>query len=80
MQTVTADDPADASQVRLIREHLTEEAARFGRGDFGDPASIHGERMPGLRELSAATGGSRSPTRSSPTAPDSPTPPPTPPW
>ncbi|GIH81095.1 hypothetical protein [Planobispora longispora] len=53
VQTVTADDPADASQVRLIREHLTEEAARFGRGDFGDPASIHGERMPGLRELSA---------------------------
>ncbi|MBG0830096.1 aspartate carbamoyltransferase [Planomonospora sp. ID67723] len=52
VQTVTADDPADAAQIRLIREHLTEEAARFGRGDFGDPASIHGGQMPGLRELS----------------------------
>ncbi|GII04381.1 hypothetical protein [Planobispora takensis] len=53
VQTVVADDPSDAGQIRLIREHLTEETARFGRGDFGDPASIHGSSMPGLRELSA---------------------------
>ncbi|GIH95151.1 hypothetical protein ACFFMN_35875 [Planobispora siamensis] len=52
VQTVVSDDPSDAGQIRLIREHLTEEAARFGRGDFGDPASIHGPSMPGLRELS----------------------------
>ncbi|MDH2426025.1 hypothetical protein [Sphaerisporangium sp. TRM90804] len=51
VQTVSADDPGDARQVRLIREHLTEEAAGFGRGDYGDPASIHGGDMPGLRDL-----------------------------
>ncbi|MEQ4720449.1 hypothetical protein [Nonomuraea sp. B19D2] len=53
MQTVTAKDPADAQQIKLIREHLTEEVARFSKGDFGDPASIHGGEMPGLRELEA---------------------------
>ncbi|MBB6345871.1 hypothetical protein ACWGH8_29530 [Nonomuraea muscovyensis] len=51
VQTVTADDPADAQQVKLIREHLTQEASGFSRGDYGDPASIHGTDMPGLREL-----------------------------
>ncbi|MBG0823281.1 hypothetical protein HS048_21350 [Planomonospora sp. ID91781] len=51
VQTVTSDDPADAEQVALIREHLTEEAAGFSKGDYGDPASIHGGDMPGLREL-----------------------------
>jgi hypothetical protein len=51
VQTVTSDDPADGEQVRLIREHLTAEAAGFSRGDYGDPASIHGGEMPGLREL-----------------------------
>ncbi|MGN9837262.1 hypothetical protein ACTMTI_03955 [Nonomuraea sp. H19] len=51
VQTVTADDPADAQQVNLIREHLTEEAAGFSRGDYGDPASIHGTDMPGLHDL-----------------------------
>lgn len=51
LQAVTADDPADARQIALIREHLTQEAAGFSRGDYGDPASIHGTDMPGLREL-----------------------------
>lgn len=51
LQTVTADDPADAQQVTLIRQHLSEEAAGFSEGDYGDPASIHGGEMPGLREL-----------------------------
>jgi hypothetical protein len=51
LQTVTADDPADAQQVKLIREHLAEETAGFSKGDYGDPASIHGGEMPGLREL-----------------------------
>ncbi|MGC5010884.1 hypothetical protein ACLQ2R_08985 [Streptosporangium sp. DT93] len=51
VQTVTSEDPADTEQVTLIREHLAAEAARFGKGDYGDPASIHGAGMPGLREL-----------------------------
>ncbi|GGS88565.1 hypothetical protein GCM10010156_53810 [Planobispora rosea] len=51
VQTVTSDDPADTEQVTLIRGHLTAETARFRSGDYGDPASIHGGEMPGLREL-----------------------------
>jgi hypothetical protein len=55
-QVVTADDPGDAEQVRLIREHLAQEAAAFERGDFGDPATVHGEQMPGLAALRAGAG------------------------
>jgi hypothetical protein len=36
-QTVTANDAADTTQIRLIRGHLREEAAKFSRGDFTDP-------------------------------------------
>jgi hypothetical protein len=53
VQTVTADDPNDDAQVRLIRQHLDEERARFAEGDFDDPARIHGMDMPGVAELSA---------------------------
>ncbi len=53
VQEVVADDPTDEGQVLLIREHLEEEAEAFGRGDLSDPAAIHGEDMPGLRELEA---------------------------
>jgi hypothetical protein len=56
VQTVTADDPADAQQIKLIREHLTKEAAGFSKGDYGDPASIHGTGMPGLRDLEQGHG------------------------
>ncbi|WP_433796217.1 hypothetical protein [Actinoplanes sp. CA-252034] len=51
VQTVVADDPHDATQVTLIRAHLAAEAERFRRGDFTDPAAIHGSRMPGLQQL-----------------------------
>ncbi len=51
VQKVVADDPNDAEQVALIREHLEEEAAAFRRGDLSDPSQIHGEEMPGLEEL-----------------------------
>ena len=54
VQTVTADDPGDATQVGLIRTHLREEEAKFTKGDFGDPTTIHGSAMPGLKELQAA--------------------------
>jgi hypothetical protein len=52
-QRVVADDPRDRDQVRLVREHLRKEAGAFRRGDFSDPAAIHGGRMPGLAELRA---------------------------
>ncbi|HKH03556.1 MAG TPA: hypothetical protein VKA65_00220 [Acidimicrobiales bacterium] len=53
VQTVVADDPSDAANVSLVREHLTDEAERFAAGDYDDPAAIHGEEMPGLAELEA---------------------------
>lgn len=51
VQTVVADDPQDATQITLIRQHLTEEVERFRRGDFTDPGRIHGNEMPGLEAL-----------------------------
>jgi len=53
IQQVTAHDPADTEQIRLIRAHLQHEATKFRSGDFSDPAAIHGPAMPGLAELRA---------------------------
>ena len=50
LQQVVSDD-GDAEQIRAVREHLAEEAARFAAGDFHDPAAIHGHDMPGLHDL-----------------------------
>jgi len=58
-QTVTANAASDTQQVRLIREHLREEAGRFARGDFADPAAIHGHEMPGLEALRRGAAGIR---------------------
>ncbi len=52
-QRVIADNTNDSTQIRLIREHLRKEAAAFKRGDFADPAAIHGNAMPGLAALKA---------------------------
>lgn len=57
VQRVTADDPDDAEQVALVREHLADEAERFAAGDLDDPAAIHGDEMPGLAELEAGHAG-----------------------
>ncbi|MDQ3689398.1 MAG: hypothetical protein M3406_05060 [Chloroflexota bacterium] len=40
----------------MIRSHLQDEADKFRRGDFGDPATIHGDTMPGLEALRAGFG------------------------
>jgi len=37
----------------LIQSHLKEESERFRKGDFSDPAKIHGDDMPGLAQLKA---------------------------
>jgi hypothetical protein len=52
VQTVTVHD-ADPKQVVLVRSHLRKEARAFARGDFTDPASIHGGAMPGLAAMHA---------------------------
>lgn len=54
IETIKANDPRDAEQVRLVRSHLAEEAERFARGDFSNPARIHGNHMLGMGQLAAA--------------------------
>ena len=51
LQRVVAKDAGDARQIRLIRDHLRKEAARFAAGDFADPMAIHGMHMPGIGVL-----------------------------
>lgn len=53
VQIVVADDERDHEQVARIRRHLAEERERFARGDFDDPAAIHGHDMDGLAALRA---------------------------
>jgi hypothetical protein len=53
IQRVVERDPSDTGQVSLIRHHLKREAERFQRGDYSDPAKLHGADMPGLKELQA---------------------------
>ena len=53
VQKVVADDPGDAANVAAIRGHLEEEANAFSRGEYFDPAQIHGGDMPGLAKLEA---------------------------
>ncbi len=52
-QRVVARAPVAGEQVAMIRQHLAHEAAGFAKGDFGDPARLHGASMPGLSELAA---------------------------
>jgi len=44
----------EATQIALVRSHLLQEAAMFARGDYSDPAYIHGTAMPGLARLKSA--------------------------
>ncbi len=53
-QRVVARRSSDASQVKLVRQHLQEIRIQFLKGDFSGPAHIHGQDMPGLAELKAA--------------------------
>jgi len=51
VERVIVRDADDKDQVALIQKHLQHEAEAFQRGDYSDPASLHGEDMPGLMEL-----------------------------
>ncbi len=57
IQRVVAKDPADASQVRLIREHLHDIQTQFQKGDFSGPSHVHSDEMPGLAALKSARAG-----------------------
>lgn len=52
VQSVVSSD-GDPHRIALIRSHLRKEAQAFARGNFSDPASIHGMTMPGLARLNA---------------------------
>ena len=51
VERVVAKDSRAADQIALIQQHLRHEAASFQRGDYSDPAMLHGAAMPGLKEL-----------------------------
>lgn len=53
VQTVITKDPADADQIALIQQHLRHESEMFQQGNYADPATLHGESMPGLKEVQA---------------------------
>ena len=52
-KVVVRGDTPEPAQVQKIRHHLAMEAAAFQKGNFADPAHLHGAAMPGLRELQA---------------------------
>lgn len=51
VQRVVTKLPGAADQIVLIRQHLQHEAENFQRGDYADPARLHGSDMPGVKEL-----------------------------
>lgn len=51
VETVTANDPNDAPQAKLVQDHLQHERDLFSAGDFSDPMAIHGHQMPGIADL-----------------------------
>ena len=50
LRVVTREAGA-ADQVGLIQQHLKHEAEEFQKGNFGDPAKLHGASMPGLDDI-----------------------------
>lgn len=57
LQQVVLRNAGDVAQLRLVRSHLRDIAARFEQGDFSAPTQIHGEDMPGLAQLKQAKPG-----------------------
>lgn len=57
VQRVVVRSAGDTQQVKLVREHLRDIQAQFGKGDFSGPTHIHGVEMPGLADLKAARPG-----------------------
>ena len=57
VQQVITRSPSNTRQIELIRQHLTKISQEFSRGDFSNPAKIHGQDMPGLAELRNANPG-----------------------
>ena len=56
VQRVVAKKADAADQIALIRQHLQHEAESFQRGDYSDPATLHGADMPGIDDLRRGAG------------------------
>lgn len=52
-EVVVVKQAGDTRDLALIRSHLRTVAAEFRKGDYSDPARIHGMDMPGVKELEA---------------------------
>jgi hypothetical protein len=48
---VVTKEAGSSGQVSLIQQHLQHEAEQFQKGNYSDPAMLHGANMPGLKEL-----------------------------
>jgi hypothetical protein len=55
-RVILRGDSKDPQQVMMIQHHLMAEAEAFQRGNFADPAHLHGPDMPGLSELERGAG------------------------
>lgn len=51
VQRVVTREAEAGDQIVLIQQHLAHEAERFQKGDYSDPAKLHGPTMPGIKEL-----------------------------
>jgi hypothetical protein len=51
VERVVTRDVGAADQIPLIQQHLKHEAEQFQKGNYSDPAELHGPSMPGLKEL-----------------------------
>jgi len=51
VERVVTREAGASDQVALIQMHLRHEAEQFQKGNYSDPAKLHGEGMPGLKEL-----------------------------
>lgn len=51
IERIVTRNTAASDQVPLIQQHLQHEAQQFQKGNYADPAKLHGANMPGLKQL-----------------------------
>jgi hypothetical protein len=51
VERVVTREAAASDQIPLTQQHLQHEAQQFQKGNYFDPARLHGADMPGLKDL-----------------------------
>lgn len=51
VESVVIREPGSKEQLTLVQAHLRHEATEFQKGNYWDPAALHGATMPGLKDL-----------------------------